>query len=496
MHDDSDITQVFQSDHGSCFTPPDNSGLPDLKHKLLEFGVYGDYERYRQKYCAWKDGAQSISIADLPSVTRMEDANIISDPADFQDPYKFQYWFPTPQKFHFFFTTSFWIAIWNLQAAFLMTFTAARRYVPIDLSFDETCLSWIDLMSTLLWTCSSYFTYLELINLPDAGKVNFVLPDSWQDVRDRVGLESFIGSIVPVVAMVIWSLGGIAELVPATANSKPVQMTDVIGGFGFAIVGICEIYHNRRSSLRQPFMWAAIVDFLGGWCLVAAAVQVFVASDNQVSQANSLIAGICFIVLAGLELVMWRGNDYGLLLLSQLNNAIKAGHDVAISPGTGRNVGLAFPPPSFQGAVGGDARQMLGSPLGSPRRLPQRQQPPPSPTASNSAPVLSFSIRGCIFMIVYCWLSSCLVINVIRDIHTYTHTVRRLATVGMQVLWILIMGIVFLVHSTITSVPNVQPYRAAMFGVRVILFAAACFQTMFLLAFFLESNGHHKHPFV
>jgi len=203
---------------------------------------------------------------------------------------------------------------------------------------------------------------------------------------------------------------------------------------------------------------------IGGLLFLAGSVPAFVDSgwdpDLKAKFVNWVmtIGSAFFAVSSVFMILMWQCNDFGLTLLRQLNFAVQARGRCQVAPmpgGDGGRMGLRLQIPS-------DAQQHL---------------------AADGSGKPKFSMRGAFFIVTYCWFVFVALINTVIKQLRFNHATERdmmgrVTDLLMQVFIVLVLKLVLIVHSVVTSVPNEQPYRAAVIGGRFVFFAGAVVQTM------------------
>lgn len=476
--------------------------LPDLSDRLRASGVYDEYRKFRANYLKWRKGEgrgaegelSSLSMQTLTlsshldcaasglgaSIRTVHGASTVSS---IRRPsvHDFSLWFPTPQKFKFFYTNAFWVAITCLTGSFLLFFTSTVNWIGIP--YEEDCLVWVELMVSVLFLVSTYLGYLDLINLQSERRV-FIWPTDWTKTLTHARYwESVVGVVSFFVAMILWIIpSAIATLPtswqPASYGAKLVwvKLPDFIGGFGFFLGGMCECLHNRHAeSIFEPVVWVAICNLVGGLNFFLSCAATIGAEPSNAAVAfghfNLWMGAICYCLGGMLLIVMWRANDFGLCLMNQLNNAAKSGHGVEIgAQGEGLTMRL---------------RHTLTGNL---------------PTALIAASEVArdgqhLSIRGVSFLVCYCFLFSVSYVNCV-NVYAYGESdLRHFTDFAMAFIWILTVIIVLVVHSAVTNAPNQQPYRMAMFSMRFILFCATVVQSVVLFSSMsdLHDFGHRRH---
>eukprot|EP00971_Amphidinium_carterae_P175982 3488453-Amphidinium_carterae.1 len=90
--------------------------LVDLTPRLVEYGIYGEYQRWRDDYMKWRQGSAKGSKGEATIVSLEEAA------ANDRDAYKF--WYPDQFSFRIRQTVSYWIAVFCFEGAVLFAMAA------------------------------------------------------------------------------------------------------------------------------------------------------------------------------------------------------------------------------------------------------------------------------------------------------------------------------------------------------------------------------------
>merc|ERR1719330_1696831 len=88
-----------------------------------------------------------------------------------------------------------------------------------------------------------------------------------------------------------------------------------------------------------------------------------------------------------------------------------------------------------------------------------------------------FSTRAAFFIVIYCWLFSCSLMNSVVSIFRVEDTGRHFSDVVNDWLWMVVAFLVLVVHSAVASMPSEQPFRFLMLCARGVLTASAVMQT-------------------
>jgi len=435
--------------------------LPDLSDRLREYGIYEEYLKFQHNYQKWRKGGSKGARGEA----NVEDFEQKKE----EDPFKFTFWYPSPKKYKFFHTVSYWVGVMYLEGSFLFCIGSYAMFLGPS---HELVVSAAFIIGSVVFTLATYCQVLEVVNVPDADAWVYFLPD-WAGVKLRVQWDSLIGSVVYFVGAVLYGIGVGVE--PFREFLSPgwvfvlIPLQSFLGGLLFFIGGLCEISHNRvltgGSHPGQPVWWGVMASSIGGTLYFIGGIAM-VFGDHWKNEHSivhkSYMAGSALYVVSSLVLIwMWRGNEYGLTLLRQLNAAVKAGAE--------------------QGAVvdlhntGGVTRMKVTLPEGG-----QGDVSPPSVEEKEQAN--KFSLRGVVFIVLYCWLFAATSVSCALSVGWREVSARHIVDFTSEIVWMLAVTIVLVIHSIITSVPNEQPYRCAMLGMRFTLLLGAITQTVLLVS--------------
>eukprot|EP00747_Dinoflagellata_sp_TGD_P185566 gnl/TRDRNA2_/TRDRNA2_42159_c0_seq1.p1 gnl/TRDRNA2_/TRDRNA2_42159_c0~~gnl/TRDRNA2_/TRDRNA2_42159_c0_seq1.p1 ORF type:complete len:558 (-),score=70.37 gnl/TRDRNA2_/TRDRNA2_42159_c0_seq1:63-1736(-) len=509
-------------------------GLPDLTHKLVQYGVHEEYLEYRRKYLEWRSGGARGAKGEL-SVPALANADL--------PRYDFEVSLGTPQRFRFFFTVSYWQGVFSLQGALALTFVAALAYAPGGNDTRDRFSLLLSSLGSSFYLLACYGGYLELINLPqndsgeDTDQVYLWPACNWQDVKKRVDWDSLFGNVSYFVGMDIWYIPVMCRLMPEWVlpaeffTSENIQLflrtADLLGGFGFWVGGSCEVSHSwRRVGPSETAWWAALFDCLGGFFFFFFAAARFPnAGYDEASRLGFFLGSVFYVVGSALCLRMWRANDFGLTLLGQLNHAIKTGDKVVIAAARKDQGNMdtralrvsrrsTAVPNGFerQTSTANEEKQVGRSPTHSPR-LSEAARPRASvviTSAEDGGALLKcssnhgsdsslgnqnqeaetadkdtgkpHSTRGVVFLCMYCWLCVCTAANSIRHLVRPESMLHHITAALMGLAWFASVQGVLVIHSVVTTCPAEQPYRCLMLVGRGILVVVTVVQTVTLAA--------------
>merc|ERR1712187_254287 len=222
-------------------------------------------------------------------------------------------------------------------------------------------------------------------------------------------------------------------------------------------------------GMRTAVWWASVSNTVGGFNFLIAPLPAFLAphwhGKHMWTDVNYCVGSALFAVSSTLMLVMWRADNFGLTLLKQLNVAVN--HTRAAALENASSQGLANDRTSRPRT---SAHQHAFADQGADGES-QR-----------------FSIRGTVFIIAYCWFSVTAIVGVLCkqlwSAHAVKeHSYRHVADVITGVFIVCYVQLVLMVHSVVTHVPKMQPFRAVVLGSRAFLILGAIGQTLLIVDF-------------
>lgn len=446
------------------------SELPDLTKKLVQAGIYEEYVEYRDNYRKWRKGGHHGARGEVSDVVKH---------AEQKDHAKFEAWFPTPQKFHFFFTASYWGAILSLEGSLFFTLSSALLYVRQS---DKVMLlmGWCNLLGGSIFCASVYCFYLQLINLQDAERV-YLFPSfqHWSTLLQRVRWDSLMGTMTYVVSSLVYQVVCFLVVLPDLGlPKKTIPLLSCLGGFGFMIGGFCEVSHTLLGSHGHGIGLSSVVALLN--CLggigffLGGAAELVAHHYSAFIHFNYLLGSALYSVASAFLLVMWECNDFGGSLLDQLNHSICTGNVVNIKPEGQEGMRVSVDRQksiSVSGAV----------PVSPSRRLFEGCLSNLTAFSAGEAHKTKLSLRGALSLCVYAWLFVCTCVNFVSGILLLPSGRHTLSDVAMVFIWLLAVKLILVVHSAIATVPNEQPYRFAMQSMSFLLLCAAAIQTVILV---------------
>lgn len=494
--------------------------LVDLTNRLRELGVEGDYLRYRRQYRKWR----ARTATDRRNLRTGEDGA-----GEAADPYKFEFWYPTPAIFKWRFTAAYWTAILFVLGSLLFTYSAGIGCLTKTLRWShqsQTMMTtWPNFIGGVSFVLGAYCGYVQLINLPTDDNDRLVFfKVNWRTVLQRAETVSAVGTLAYFVGALLFQVGATLAVLPFELDHTGAVLLDgipnTIGSALFVAGGACELLHNRMfraggATCREAVWWASILNTIGSVFFLSGSapgvIFSYVDLDESAMELKRMWADVTFfagsllfVFSSVLLIVMWRCDDFGLTLLRQLNHAIRAGAVVALqapaSPAQTRAIAGA------DGRSGHGVHGDLGSRAADAAQIAVRVELSQASGAAEASPLEvqskpKFSLRGTFFVFVYTWFIFVAIVDVLckqlwysNACETSRHLLRHVAEIVTQVFLVLGILLVLALHSVMTRVPAEQPYRAAVLGCRLLGLVGAVAQTATFVDFIVVAPCDRPPP--
>lgn len=450
------------------------------------------YHQLLSSYRKFKGGAIAASVAGGEEHEELD---------SYQDPYKFEFFYPTPSIFRWRHTNSYWTAITFILGSLLFTFNAAVgvRAPPWSAETLSTMESWPNFIGGCFFCIGCHASYLQLINVPTDESSHTVLwCADWKAVREVVHPVSIAGTLSYYLGAVLFQLGCVLPILPGIKASNDVKQVvigipNVVGSILFVLGAVCELKHNHcfqagGATCRDVVWWAANLNFWGSVLFLLGSIpgmcmrnwEGFPGGERGFElwvDGTFTVGSLIFVVSSVLLILMWQSNDFGLTLLTQLNKAIQAGAHVAV-----------VPPSSPESGEEGAALAL---------RVEVAEEAHGAGLVETTQHKKKFSWRGVFFILVYCWLTFVAIVDVMCEQLWFEfsyrkHFMRETTMVMMQVVICMAIFMVLALQSVVPNIPREQPYRTAVILCRFLGFTGAVLQTMTFIDFC--SNPFDKPP--
>lgn len=455
---------------------PSQRRVDDLKDFTDEFiarGYHAEYCSWRDQYLRWRKGEGKGARGEM-SHQELENATAT-----------FEFWYPTVSSFTFRRTCAYWVAVLFAEGSLLFMWVPAfELYGTSGTHLHYSLTKLPSVCGALAYMIGAYCGYFELINMNaevETGEINRLwcnwgellkllrtnceledkpLREYWlRPLSSIIGWSFYlIGTILYMYATISDTLG-LSEFWESLFVSWPL----CIGGFLFLIGGICEVIQNE-IYIRPPttfVWWVSAMNTVGGVCFWTCACPSIFQGERA-----SFVSGFgatCYFLAGVLSLCMWRGEQFGLALISHLNAVHRdAGTQIAVRKDkhTGKE-------------------QVVVASSNSSHNVKRKSMD------KVVTPALSW--RGISFVNLYIACATLQLLNCCASCSQFYRpdigsgrVVRHFMNTFLASLsLVIIVHMVLLLNSACVRMPKEQPYRALTFMMRIlaIVFAARSFLT-------------------
>lgn len=442
----------------------------------MELGIYGEYLEYRRGYLAWRQGGTNGARGEIVGTNG-------NNHEEDELPGKR---YPSLAVFKWRYTAAYWSSVLTVVGSILFAVNAACE-LTLGLK-NKNKANWTvdgywamsvlpNLVGGKCFLLALYFAYLQLINVATEESVPFSLVrrQSWSEITRLTRLDSVVGTLVYLIGAIVFEVAVDARLFMHAEDDLKFWLFYVpllVGSLLFLAGGVCECSHNRILSggLSEPKWWISVLNTIGGLTFTLGSIPLVTSPHDESdakelwSAGNYLIGAICFVIAGGLLLVMWKANDFGLALISRLNLAV----DTSSGPVT-----MVMQPGRVGVQVHVDGQREMSAAL----RDDEARQ--------------SFTIRGVIFIFIYCWFVCAALLDCICKAVWYrhdghSHVTREACDFIMQVFLVMLIILVLVIHSAVARVPRTQPYKCTMVCVRITFLLGAAVETIVLAQWMLN----------
>jgi len=313
-----------------------------LSKKMHDMGIYDEVQMFKHGYRQWRLGEAQGAKGEMTVESIRHRMPLV--------------FYPNVATYNFRKTQSFWVAVAFIQGSIgFMWGYMYYLYAPAtyDSVLDPKVVYYamtkmIFLYACLLYLIGVYLGYQELINLGedtrvDEGRPNYFYCNFVALHRDRgVALSSIAGWIFFGIGALFYLVGCVSTLFDGVPEEmtllKPWEITPywnnilcdwsyLNGGICFFLGGVAEVVHNE-VSFRAPLKlewWMSVADFFGGlgfWILACPDMlnRVFGEAGGTASSWVGFWSVVLYASSSTAAVYLWRGERFGLALISQLND--------------------------------------------------------------------------------------------------------------------------------------------------------------------------------
>ncbi|CAK9080171.1 Copia protein, partial [Durusdinium trenchii] len=321
--------------------------LHDFTKEFIERGYHAEYCNWRDSYLKWRQGDSKGAKGENVESTHIK--NRMST---------FEYWYPTVSAYNFRRTCAYWIGVLFVEGCLFFLWQPLFEYYwahpPERMEF------WIAkmpiLMGTTIFGAGIYMGYVELINMDtdtsltrpnffwcdwkglyrllqqreegesDRGDAESDSDSSSSEVYWYQPLSSIAGWLIYVAGAILYQVANVADMFDLEEDQHDylVGWPLVFGGLSFFLGGCCELIHNRCwATAPNTFVWwSSVCNFVGGigfW--FCACPGIFTGYTTLIGVQGTVL----YLIGAILGLCMWRTEQFGLSLISNLNRVHRVG---------------------------------------------------------------------------------------------------------------------------------------------------------------------------
>jgi len=455
--DSKNSLEPGEGDQSSASVRPSRRSVHDLHDFTQEFverGYHEEYCSWRDQYLRWRKGDAKGAKGENAHETHMRNQKKT-----------FEYWYPTVSSWTLRRSASYWVAVFFTEGCILFIWVPVITLLPHDESSDllYSVTSLPTWFGGTMFLIGCYLGYFELINMDTdvSEHVNYIWCD-WRELitlLDKNPVTSILGWAVYFVGAVFFEVALTAALFDLSTALK-YWLCDwplVIGGSLFFVGGLCEVLHNDCFSTPPIYFvwWVSALNCCGGFTFWLCNVPSLCAGNCAAAVGG--IGSFLYLIGGVLQLCMWRGEQFGLSLISALNRVHRdAGTQIAVrqDPQTGESQIVPM------------VSQVPGT------------APPQFESMSNLvAPALSW--RGIIFVFLYIISAAIQCLNFCASLKSaaklahsmsYSSGFRHFACSLLSGLTnMAVMHMVLMLSCACVKLPKEQPFRGLVLSVRTLV---------------------------
>ncbi|CAJ1410696.1 unnamed protein product [Effrenium voratum] len=368
-----------------------------------------------------------------------------------------QTFYPSFDTWHWRRTASYWIAISFAEGSLLFTLGSWFGYagdcgwhVSVDHRVNASIIKalsiWPSLFGSVFFSFGAYLMCLESMNVMraapewDFGLFNFrsimAYLDSCNAVNKEITRTPYFASFSYFVGTSIYPIALVTNLwehISSDVNLIFCTIPYTLGGICFLAGGVLECVENEvftRAGIKAGITipkCAAAMNFLGGVLFALGGAILFWPDSSRESNLLFTIGSVFYTIGASLSVILWKDEQFGLAYLAALNH------------------------------ISGQARGVSFMAANSPRES------------------RAFSVRGIVFIHLYCMVSVVAVMNFCLALNHFIAmpNLFTLTRAGNEFLPFLLLHLVLLLHSAVVKTPRTQPFHASWHG-RCVAFVLSC----------------------
>ena len=148
----------------------------------------------------------------------------------------------------------------------------------------------------------------------------------WREMREHIGWEPPIGYFAYFIGSILFNIMLTVSYFQITFVETEILVWTpaTLGGLLFTVGGFCEFYHNKAWKFDfSSTHWLVSLNFVGAILFLVGGLGGLFNVDHDVyywMTDFSYLVGSSFFMIGGvLGLWLWKSENYGLGLLSEMN---------------------------------------------------------------------------------------------------------------------------------------------------------------------------------
>ena len=285
-------------------------------------------------------------VLDQPDVESDVDELILNPPSERKlgprgtVDQRFVYWYPTWETWKFRRTLSYWIAILYLEGSLLFVIGAAFSMSSLVDNREGNELALVAapyLVGGVAFSLGAYTGILHVINVPnkDSNRMDLFFfacgaRAQWRELRRYLSWEPLVGYVSYFVGALAFNVNTVVGALPDVELSPLAEFLlvwapAIFGSLAFTLGGLLECAHNRvwRCDVASSAFWLSTFNALGAVLFLVAglagAAGATGAAEQWAVNFTYLVGSLLFMAGSLVALWMWKGEHYGLGLVSELN---------------------------------------------------------------------------------------------------------------------------------------------------------------------------------
>lgn len=416
--------------------------LPDLTDRIMSMGLYEEYQKFREGNLIWRGGGHQGARGE-PT------AQALDRSPERQHRSFLQSFYPSFDTWHWRRTASYWIAISFLEGSLLFLFGSAFGFAAdsgwrvsldhhVNLRLNKALSVWPSLFGGVFFCFGAYLMCLESMNVMrgrDSWKTNlFNVPsvlaylDECNEQNPEVTRTPYLASMSYFVGTLIFPVALVANLwihLSPANNLLFATIPNTVGGVAFIAGGFLECVENQVFTTAASEgsgipKCAAAMNFIGGILFTIGGLVLFFPDMAAESNLCYSIGSLLYTVASSLSVILWKDEQFGLAYLAALNHM------------SGQDRSRSFMAGSQQSGA--------------------------------------FSVRGIVFIHIYCAVSVIAVMNFCLALNHFLSSPNlfTMTRAGNEFLPFVLLHLVLLMHSAVVKTPKTQPFHALVISLRCI----------------------------